>query len=129
MSTPRFTPGPWTLELVQNWPFGVIIRAASGDLVLHEDGAAHSTGQKTRHDCENGVGFRWKPRAGGSSREQAIAAVVEQDANARLIAAAPDLYTALEGMERLFAINGEGLMRGKIANEIRAALAKARGEK
>jgi hypothetical protein len=48
-------------------------------------------------------------------------------ANANLIAAAPDLYEALDGMLRLaVAANASDRI---ICHEARAALAKARGEK
>lgn len=50
----------------------------------------------------------------------------EQKANAHLIAAAPDLYEALDKVNRWF--NGSENELGMILREAVAALAKARGE-
>lgn len=53
----------------------------------------------------------------------------EAEANARLIAAAPELYEALEDVERMFTSFPllAGANSGKVS-KIRAVLAKARGE-
>lgn len=80
----KFTPGPWRLSLVQRWPFGVEVVSENGRFILHESATCHSTVQKTRADNEAGMGF--KKESG-----EAAAAIAEQDANARLIAAAPEL--------------------------------------
>ena len=60
-------------------------------------------------------------------------AVVAYEHNAHLIAAAPDLYAALEAMEKHFGILGEedsGINKTaiKVTKAARAALQKARGE-
>ncbi len=91
-----FTPGPWALELRQAWPFGVRITAANGDTILQVGACAHSTVQKTRQECEDGVGFRHKSKDGSTTRDAVIFAIAEQDANARLIAAAPTMHFLLK---------------------------------
>jgi hypothetical protein len=60
--------------------------------------------------------------------ETLIASVEDapQVANARLIAAAPDLYAAAEVVDRL--MSGEQLNKTSVLAKVRAALAKARGE-
>lgn len=96
-AAPRFTPGPWKLALVGKWPFGVWVSSIDGKVVLEQHAVAHSTRQKTREDCENGVGYDWHPKhPQATPRQAAIDAIVEQDANARLIAAAPELLAALQ---------------------------------
>ena len=52
-------------------------------------------------------------------------AIIENEANARLIAAAPDL---LEALESLCGHTDEGMMFSERAAKARAAIAKARGE-
>ena len=57
MSETKHTPGNWTLEFPDKWPYGFTI--SSGDVViLHQDAMACSFEQKTREDCLNGVGFK-----------------------------------------------------------------------
>lgn len=51
----------------------------------------------------------------------------ENDANAHLIAAAPELYAALEAIDRYWA-EGNFSRQPGLWNPMRAALAKARGE-
>jgi hypothetical protein len=105
MSEAKFTAGPWTLELVQEWPFGVRIVAASGKRILSESADAHATEQKTRLDCETGVGFDSRTeRANGITRDQVVAIIAEQDANARLMSSAPCL---LEALQEILAVFGE----------------------
>ena len=58
------------------------------------------------------------PRGQGHNSE-----CTERDANAHLIAAAPDLYAALEMAQLWLSVDGRFDMQG-----INAALAKARGE-
>ena len=89
MSETKFTPGTWRFLPLEQWPFGVSV-VADDKVILRQDAAAHSTQQKTRTDCEQGVGF---DRKDISAVQDAIR---EQDANARLIAAAKDLLGACE---------------------------------
>lgn len=88
----KHTPGPWEVGFKERFPFGVSVIAPGGVVIHSEYAIAHATGQKTRRDCEGGFGFS------GADREQAIKMVAEQDANARLIAAAPDLLEACKSM-------------------------------
>lgn len=88
-----YTPGPWFAKFIITWPFGIRVVSESGE-ILHQDGACRSSEQETRRDNEIGVGFPY--RSTSTTREQATAAIAEQDANAHLIAAAPELYEALE---------------------------------
>jgi len=53
--------------------------------------------------------------------------ILLEDTKARLTYAAPDMYAALKTMEGVFAANGEGFLKGKVANEIRSAIRKAEG--
>jgi hypothetical protein len=55
-------------------------------------------GNNTREDCENGFGFPVKSSMPGGTQAEAVLAIAEQDANARLIAAAPDLLEALKAL-------------------------------
>jgi hypothetical protein len=50
------------------------------------------------------------------------------EANARLIASAPDLLAALRRIAESWDINGEGIYRGSIASQVRAAIARATGQ-
>lgn len=102
MSAPKFTPGPWS---------------------THREG--HST---VYVDAPLGGGVLQEVAACGPTAEGAE----QQDANARLIAAAPELYEALEAVElacRMGIPPGEVLsLNSTIRLAARAALAKARGE-
>ena len=81
-----FTPGPWKMEKIVEWPFGIHVLA--GDkIIVTQDAYCCSTRQKTREDNESGVGFGHDL----TTRVQAAAAIAEQDANAKLIADAPRL--------------------------------------
>jgi hypothetical protein len=89
----KHTPGPWTVKLIEEWPFGVSVMAGE-HAIVHQFACAHSTEQKTRLDCESAIGFEH------SKREQVREASATQDANARLIAAAPDLLAACRLAEK-----------------------------
>lgn len=93
MNETKWTKGNWKLELNESWPFG--FRISSGEReIVRQDGACSSTAQQTRADYVDGVGFDYHSKF--TTRDQAIDAVAEQDANAHLIASAPELYRALE---------------------------------
>lgn len=87
------TAGPYTLELIQEWPFG--IRVMAGDFcIVHQDAYCNSSMQKTRQDCEDGVGFKWGSQK-FTSREEAAMHIAQQDATGALLAASWDLREAL----------------------------------
>jgi len=78
----------------------------------------------------------WKPHATGMARSgvpefeihwsdigECVAEIVHGDANAHLIAAAPDLYEALDTIE-----NDAGQVPDWLWDRIQSVLAKARGE-
>ena len=52
----------------------------------------------------------------------------EDDANAHLIAAAPEMYAALESAQKLIEAAQPTLERVKVYKKVTASLAKARGE-
>lgn len=106
MSESKFTPGPW--EIIGQFE----------DKVYHEA-------------SDTVVAQAWYP--GASSKSPSPADTMK--ANARLIAAAPDMYKALEEIDFLFACDDEGLEQPaheqwrEAANKISAAIAKADGTK
>jgi len=128
MSEVKWTRGPWRLEVVQKFPFGVTIWA--GDwIIMRQDAICFATGQKSRRDNETGLGFE---RGGATERAAAEAAIAEQDATAHLITAAPELYYALaeaalqlEYLHEKFTETGSG---NAVLARIRDVMAKARGE-
>lgn len=123
----KHTAGPWKLELVEKYPFGFLVTAANGDEILREEAVCRSSDQKTRQDNELGVGFPF--RSARFTRDDASRLVSRQDANARLISAAPDLLEALQVLL-------EHIEIGRLSNEIgpanvefaREAIANATGE-
>jgi hypothetical protein len=86
------SPGPWRVEEPEDWPFEVGVFSAADAVVVVLTGP-HSSNQKSIDDWRAGVGFKGK---GEWSRESAVEAVARVEANARLIAAAPDLLAALK---------------------------------
>ena len=100
MSNLAHTPGPWRVSTIG----------------LMNDGAlpvSSDQGQIARVSAQADF-----PRGQGHNSECA-----ERDANARLIAAAPDMYAALEMAKLWLDFDGRFDMQG-----INAALAKARGQ-
>jgi hypothetical protein len=109
----------------------VSVFAANGDTIFGDCAIAYAADQKTRSDCELGVGFS------GVDRDLAVKMVAEQDANAKLIAAAPDLLAACQGAEKLLskqleeynatlaAVPGLNSPPGPVLNALRGAIAKA----
>jgi hypothetical protein len=100
------TQGPWTVETVPT---------ACG--ICHKIGPfpGKRKGDKPRHACL----YADYPSPGNPADD-------ELAANARLIAAAPDLLAALSNLLRV--IDGEGGTRPNAREEARAAIAKATGE-
>ena len=122
-SKPRFTPGPWKID-----PLGARVHPGYGDdsfgLMIY--------GDEKRFDAtgDNAWGTAWifshSPDGGIDSPLDDTDRLAMQIglANAHLIAAAPELYEALEGMLATWC----GPKKSVIVDEARAALAKARGE-
>ena len=109
MDEHKWTPGPWVVD------FGSVISCAQN----LPDGRAHGYGCGNNFvaDLNDGEYHQYSDQG-------------EQDANASLIAAAPDLYKALDRMVREAQLDKlekwsgwDGLIRNSSA-----ALAKARGE-
>jgi hypothetical protein len=86
------TPGPWRYEQPTKWPFLCDI-LTSDDTRVAQIEACHSSRQQSVSDWRAGVGF---DGTGIWSRESAVAKVAQTEANARLIAAAPELLAALK---------------------------------
>lgn len=97
MSEPKWTPGPWFIDTAPRMA-SLSVRAAGRPIASIW--------------CREGGGFR-------VTKESQF----EGEANARLIAAAPELYEALEAFRPFF----EGDDHPK-CKQMRAALAKASGE-
>ncbi len=130
MADAKHTPGPWTLELVQEWPFGIKVHAG-GEVILSQSAVCNSTKQETRRDCEQAVGFNENDQDAYFRADFARKCIAEQDANARLIAAAPELLAVLmEALEDERGILGElGYYLGsELKRRAEAAIAKANGE-
>lgn len=92
------TPGPWTLSEPDAWPFDILITHGEDEVVTMRR-HAHSTDQKTLADCLAAKGFDVDAKLPDFRREAVAAKIAEQRANARLIAAAPDLYEVAKGYE------------------------------
>ena len=98
MTKPTFTPGPWIIDPDETLPLAVIV------------------------DDENGTGIA---EISVKPRREASAEVV---ANANLIAAAPELYAALDAIVGRIWEHDERTEFYKAEDRGRATLAKARGE-
>ena len=104
MAETKWTPGPWEVKPVE---LGVPYLRVRG------------TRLGMRHKVANVLATHDHP----AIREREIA---ETEANAHLIAAAPDLYEALE--TTVAALASSGSMHQKALDAAEAALSKARGE-
>jgi len=108
MTETNFTPGPWTA--VRKHPHIWAIDALSGDPDL---------GHVKWHSLADVYGCDDMGAAGSDKAK----------ANARLIAAAPDLFEALRIAEEALEKTANDTLIGRnAAGDARAALAKARGE-
>jgi hypothetical protein len=120
MDGAKHTPGPWVLHQNDKWPFEIQI----GNDVVTMSRVAYSTAQKTLNDVRLAVGFDWH------ERDNVCRLVAEQEANARLIAAAPELLSALEEallqLDYLEGRNTTGTTPA-VAARIRHVIAKAKG--
>ena len=96
MTETNFTPGPWFV----NGHMTKYVEARIGGGIIQEVAAVGPT------DADGGYGS-------------------QQEANARLIASAPELYEALDkAMHCKYFV----LLSGAVQHEVSAALAKARGD-
>ncbi|WP_428383720.1 hypothetical protein [Nevskia ramosa] len=120
----KLSPWPWRLELVQQRSFGVGIVDANGKEVVRQDAAAFSSAQNSRLDNENGVGFPYRSDDPKFTRDAVIAAIQEQDANARVMTAAPEMLQARRYCETLIACSGINGSAQTLAC-VRAVIAKA----
>jgi hypothetical protein len=116
----KHTPGPWAVKHEEKWPFDIEIGTV-GETVVSMTRIAYSTRQNTLTDVRCAVGFDW------NERDDVAFMVAKQEADARLISAAPDLLAvAIEADSALAAL---GIPEnGKPRVQIRAAIAKARGQ-
>lgn len=123
------TAGHWQLVEPEQWPWDLLVMRGEEE-ILRMKRHAHSTDQKSLSDCLAGVGFDPRAEIPDFRRDAVVAALATQRANALLIAAAPDLYEALEMVRDA----DEDCKRDKLPTipplaraKIDAALAKARG--
>lgn len=84
------SPGPWAVEFPSKFPWGYRITSSDTFYVIEEAAIACASPQKTREDNLAAVGFPWR------DRPKVIEMLKRQEANARLIAAAPELLEALQ---------------------------------
>jgi hypothetical protein len=99
----KFTPGPWVVIFEQERPFLILIKAGDEDLVALQR-CCFSSQQRTIEDCRGAVGFPF------NDRFRVAAQVATQEADAHLIAAAPDLHAvakAYEALEADLVMNGD----------------------
>lgn len=105
----KFTPGPWVVGYLK------------GDVGVADDG---KTGGYAKLFDVRGWGYLTGKGHGGLGLSEGEARVI-QDANAHLIAAAPELYEACrEALIMLKHLN----VTGSLIDQVNSALAKARGE-
>ena len=115
MSETKWTPGPWVWRSISMNDGNYGVSAVSVPIVIASVHNAASFGDMIAGALKRG---------GGELRQDDNAT---QRANARLIAAAPELYEALDQI--LDDMGNDGLSCCQAAkDQARAALAKARGE-
>lgn len=82
----------WRLTRDTKWPFRFTIVDVNGKEILTQEPIAWSSSSDTLEDLRSAKGFK------GKERNEVVAALAEQERHMRLIAAAPDLLKALEGL-------------------------------
>jgi hypothetical protein len=118
------TKGKWEVKFNEKWPFNFWISAKGKSIVFFER-IAYSTEAKDITDVRNAIGF---PK---NDKEQFKKAIIEQEANARLIASAPELLEACKAVmdargERLIKVGGKEYKALELVAE--AIAAAERGE-
>jgi hypothetical protein len=98
MSAPKHTPGPWLIQQGDEWADGIV--------TLH----GHN---------EDGTPMYWTVASYNRRRDEA-------EANARLIAAAPEMLETLKAMAEGCSVPADDVQRA-IRDRARAAIAKATG--
>ena len=112
----KFTPGPWGIDCNQ---LGKMNHSA---LIVRDE-----------HPCGNGMPKEYgicviSVRATMDERDVESSDYPElKEADARLIAAAPEMYEALERLARVAAVELTG-KRDDVLEQAQSALSKARGE-
>ena len=105
MSASKHTPGPWRLE---------------ADPAHFDSLTTVTGGQRMNAQPHAWPAYPLTAQVGG------MAALHEMQANARLIAAAPELLAALKGMLEVFG-DEFGIGDSSVCDDARAAIAKAEG--
>jgi hypothetical protein len=119
MSDFKGTEGPYQFVPIEKWPFGFEVKAGEYTLVS-QDSWGWASGQKTRADNEQALGFD------ADQKQKVIQAIARQNANGHLLAASWDLLTCLE--ELTAAVRGKGPRDGKTLARADAAIRKAKGQ-
>lgn len=113
----KHTPGPWAISTEERFPFSMSIWASNSEWpVVEMRRIAWSSQQKTLQDMRDAVGFD-HPK-----RKEMAALVAQQEADARLIAAAPELLAALQAC---LSPDGGFYCTADVERAARAAIAKA----
>ena len=110
--TQKHTKGPWSVEMDGKWPWDISITPNIVDMRR----IAYCTSNKNLEDVRNATAFKY------DEREKIAKMVAEQEANARLIAAAPELLEALEMAVLWLEFDGKYDVLG-----FQAAITKAKG--
>jgi hypothetical protein len=114
------TPGPWCVEQLERFPWDISIVAAD-DEVLYLRRNAHSSKDRTLDDVMS-------CRHHGMGQDEAAEGNRRQLADARLIAAAPELLEALKAVVTPLAGGSFINLTGENAQAALAAIAKAEGK-
>lgn len=104
----KFTPGPWGYRKTHT------MSETAWYVITHHDGRGPVM-DVGGSDLNGQI----------SEAKHLITNPEEIEANARLIAAAPDMYQLLEKMQNTFQMRGEGPMGEWLANQIEKVLEKA----
>lgn len=122
MADAKFTPGPW--EVSQYGSFETLIRVKSSDGNGKKVAATWVSEARTKRKATETIDEYYS-----RSRKTHLDRARQNEANAHLIAAAPELYATLAQTAEYFS-DADGLEEDEYIyrQNVRAALAKARGE-